>query len=187
MPSPAASTNSSKKLLRRFRRSRRGSVAVEFALVAPVFFALLFAIIEAAIVFFADQVLETIAENSARMVLTGQAQNAAYTQAQFKTYVCGQIPALFNCNNVYVDVESYAGVRQRDPQQPRSTAAAISSTTCSYSPGGAGNIVVVRLFYQWQLYVTGFGFNISNLNGNMRLLTGHGGVPERALLRAEPR
>ena len=66
MSSPAASTASVRKALRRFRRNRRGSAAVEFALVAPVFFALLFAIIETAIVFFAGQVLETITQNSAR-------------------------------------------------------------------------------------------------------------------------
>ena len=57
MPSPAASTASIRTVLRRFRRNRRGSAAVEFALVAPVFFALLFAIIETAIVFFAVEIL----------------------------------------------------------------------------------------------------------------------------------
>ena len=108
MPSPAASPTSLRKIFRRFRRSRRGSAAVEFALVAPVFFALLFAIIETAIVFFAGQVLETITQNSARMIMTGQAQTAGYSQAQFQTYVCSQIPALFTCGNVYVDVESYS-------------------------------------------------------------------------------
>jgi Flp pilus assembly protein TadG len=41
-----------------FVRNGRGSAAVEFALVAPVFFALLFAIIETAIMFFASQALE---------------------------------------------------------------------------------------------------------------------------------
>ena len=45
--------------MRRFRRNRRGSAAVEFALIATPFFALLFAIIETSIVFFAGQVLET--------------------------------------------------------------------------------------------------------------------------------
>src|SRR5271163_3188123 len=103
MPSRAHLTF--KNAWRRFRRNRRGSAAVEFALVAPVFFALLFAIIETAIMFFASQVLETITQESARMILTGQAQTASYTQAQFQTYVCSQIPALFNCNNLYVDVE----------------------------------------------------------------------------------
>src|SRR5882672_6640112 len=105
-PTPA-STVSFVTLLRRFRRNRKGDAAVQFALVAPIFFALLFAIIETALMFFATQVLETITQDSARMIMTGQAQSAAYTQAQFKTYVCTKIPALFTCGNVYVDVESY--------------------------------------------------------------------------------
>jgi len=64
MPSPAASLGRCPEYVAaRFRRSRRGSVAVEFALVAPLFFALLFAIIETAIVFFAGQVLETVTQN----------------------------------------------------------------------------------------------------------------------------
>src|SRR5215475_10340201 len=104
MSSPAAPTASFRTLLRRFGRNGRGSAAVEFALVAPVFFALLFAIIETALMFFASQVLETITQNSARMIFTGQAQTQAFTATQFKTFVCGQIPALFNCSNIYVDV-----------------------------------------------------------------------------------
>jgi Flp pilus assembly protein TadG len=169
MSSPAASTASVRKALRRFRRSRRGSAAVEFALVAPVFFALLFAIIETAIVFFAGQVLETITQNSARYIMTGQAQAAAFTATQFKTYVCNQIPALFTCGNVYVDVQSY----------PAFTTVAINSqidaaknfvNNMQYSPGAGGDIVVVRLFYQWPMFVTGLGYNISNLAGSKRLL-----------------
>ncbi|MEO8318201.1 MAG: TadE/TadG family type IV pilus assembly protein, partial [Bradyrhizobium sp.] len=39
MSSPAASA---RNILRRVRRNRRGSAVVEFALVAPMFFALLF-------------------------------------------------------------------------------------------------------------------------------------------------
>ena len=40
-----------------------------------------------------------------------------------------------------------------------------------YCPGKDGDIVVVRMFYQWQLFVTGLGFNIANLAGSKRLLT----------------
>ena len=134
-----------------------------------MFFALLFAIIETAIMFFAGQVLETVTQNSARMILTGQAQNATYTQSQFQTYVCSQIPALFNCGNIYVDVQSY-------PAFPHG---GISSqidgsgnfiNNMQYNPGGAGDIVVVRLFYPWPMFVTGLGYNISNMTGNKRLL-----------------
>jgi Flp pilus assembly protein TadG len=171
MPSPAASSAAVRKVLRRFRRNRRGSAAVEFALVAPVFFALLFAIIETAIVFFAGQVLETITQSSARMILTGQAQTAGYTQAQFKTYVCGQIPALFTCNNVYVDVQSYGNSFGNVTLNSQIDGTSNFVNNMQYNPGGPGQIVVVRLFYQWPLFVTGLGYNISNLAGSKRLLT----------------
>jgi hypothetical protein len=41
----------------------------------------------------------------------------------------------------------------------------------NYSPGNPGDIVVVRVFYQWPLFVTGLGYNIANLTGSKRLLT----------------
>ena len=197
MPSPAAPSIPSGNLLRRFRRNRSASAAVEFALVAPVFFALLFAIIETAIMFFASQVLETITQDSARVLMTGQAQTgqvgtcadpvtgapAPCTQATFKNYVCSQIPALFSCNGangIFVDVESY----------PPFTNVVINNqidasgnfiNNMQYNPGGACAIVVVRLFYQWPLFVTGLGYNIANMSGNKRLLSRHGRVQERTL------
>jgi Flp pilus assembly protein TadG len=170
MPSTAVPKATLRSVVRRFRCNRRGSAAVEFVLVAPVFFALLFAIIETALVFFASQVLENVTQNSARQILTGQAQTAGLTQAQFATYVCNQVPALFNCANIYIDVESY----------PAFSSVAINSqidgsnnfvNNMQYSPGGPGDIVVVRLFYQWPLFVTGLGYNISNLSGSKRLLS----------------
>jgi Flp pilus assembly protein TadG len=170
MPSSTVPKATLRSVVRKFHRNRRGSAAVEFALVAPVFFALLFAIIETALVFFASQVLETITQDSARQILTGQAQTAGLTQAQFKTFVCGKIPALFTCGNVYVDVQSY----------PAFSSVAINSqidgannfvNNMQYCPGNPGDIVVVRLFYQWPLFVTGLGYNISNLSGSKRLLS----------------
>jgi Flp pilus assembly protein TadG len=174
MPSPEVPTVRQPKargnLLRRFRRNRRGSAAIEFALVAPVFFALLFAIIETAIVFFAGQVLETITQNSARMIMTGQAQTGGYSQDQFHTYVCSQIPALFTCANVYVDVQSYTtftSVTITDPIDGSKNFV----NNMKYLAGGPGDIVVVRVFYAWPLFVTGLGYNISNLSGSSRLLS----------------
>jgi Flp pilus assembly protein TadG len=156
------------RLLRRFRRNRSGVTAVEFALVAPLFFGLLFAIIEVAMIFFASQVLETVTQDSSRFIMTGQAQGASYTQAQFKSYVCGQINALFDCTNgVYVDVRSY-------PSATGFSSVNITPITdptqVKWCPGKDGDVVVVRLFYQWQLFVTQLGFNASNLSNGKRLL-----------------
>jgi Flp pilus assembly protein TadG len=178
MPSPATSKVTFRSMLRRFRRGRGGSAAVEFALVAPLFFVLLFAIVEIALMFFASQVLETVTQNAARMVLTGQAQTGQLPACattctpaeQFKSYVCGQIPALFDCSQVYVDVQSYSNSFASVTLSSHIDAAGNFDPTMSYNPGGAGQVVVVRLFYQWPLFVTGLGFNISNLAGNKRLL-----------------
>jgi Flp pilus assembly protein TadG len=175
MPSPAASIASVNNALRRFRRNRRGSVAIEFAFVAPVFFVLLFAIIESAIVFLASQVLETGTQDSARLMYTHQAQDSAMTETMFKTDLCNRISMLFDCSgsnlaNLYVDVKVF----------PPGTAISITDPIVSGNltgpflyqlpPVGASNTVVVRVFYKWQLFVTSLGFNFANLTGSQRLL-----------------
>jgi Flp pilus assembly protein TadG len=171
MPSPAPSIAAVTGIFRRFRRNRRGTAAVEFALVAPVFFALLFAIIEVALMFFASQVLETITQNSSRQIFTGQAQAAAYPDgAHFKNaVVCPLIPAIFSCPNIYVDVKSYPAFTNVVINS-QIAAGSFDTSSLSYSPGQSCDIVVARLFYQWPMFVTGLGFNITNLNGNQRLL-----------------
>ncbi|MGJ5176800.1 TadE/TadG family type IV pilus assembly protein [Bradyrhizobium oligotrophicum] len=173
MQASASATSSIRRLLRRFRRNRRASAALEFALVAPIFFALLFAIIETALMFFAGQVLETATQDSARMILTGQAQSASYSKQDFADYVCNNtsVSVLFDCKKIYIDVKSYSSFGSVSiNSQIDNTGNFINNMT--YSPGAAGDIVVVRLFYQWPIFVTGLGYNIANLSGSMRLLVG---------------
>ena len=158
-------------LLRRFRRNRRGSAAVEFALVAPLFFGVLFAIIEMALVFFASQILETVTQDTARLIMTGQAQGAGFTQAQFKNAVCAKLVTMFDCvNGVSIDVQSYTAFSSINVTDPIDSGKNFVPPN-NYLPGGPGDIVVVRLFYKWPLFVTGLGFNVANLSGNKRLLT----------------
>jgi Flp pilus assembly protein TadG len=158
-------------ILRRFRRNRRGSAAVEFALVAPIFFAVLFAIIELALVFFASQMLETVTQDTSRLIMTGQAQNASYTQASFKDAVCAKLTVMFDCvNGVSIDVQSYKQFSTVDIADPIDAGKNFVPPN-NYLPGGPGDIVVVRLFYKWPLFVTGLGFNPANIAGNKRLLT----------------
>jgi Flp pilus assembly pilin Flp len=173
MSSPAA-PGSFRTALHSFRRNRRGSAAIEFALVAPVFFALLFAILETAIVFFAGQVLETVTQDSARKIMTGQAQTAKYTKAEFtETVVCptgALAKVLFNCDNLFIEAKSYPTFPDVTITEPIDGAKNFIPPT-DYCPGDGGDIVVVRMFYQWPLFVTGLGYNISNLAGSKRLLS----------------
>ncbi|HEY7844897.1 MAG TPA: TadE/TadG family type IV pilus assembly protein [Bradyrhizobium sp.] len=172
MSAPAASSASFMRLLRRFRRNRKAAAAVEFALVAPVFLALLFAILETALMFFASQVLESVTQQSARMVLTGQAQNSGWDKTAFQTYVCNQLPALFSCAKIAVDVKYYTSFSAVSFSLPVDNTGNLVSANLQYNPGGPGCTVVVQVYYPWQLFVTGLGYNIANYPNNQRLLIG---------------
>jgi Flp pilus assembly protein TadG len=155
---------------RRLIRQQDGAAAVEFGLVAAPFLALLFAIIETAIVFFAGQALETAVADSSRLIMTGQAQTQSFDATAFKNAVCAKIYGLFNCQNgIYVDVRtfsSFSSVTMPSPVDGQGN----FQNNFTYQPGGPGDIVVVRLFYQYPVYVSLLGFNLSNINGGKRLL-----------------
>jgi Flp pilus assembly protein TadG len=164
---------------RRFRGDRRGSAAVQFAFIAPLFFALLFAIIESSMVFFAGQILETGTADSARLFLTHQAQDTNMSAEDFKKDLCSRVAALFSCDKVYVDVKAYA------PNAPITISSPIDGSgnlikNFSYDTSKGGDTVVVRAFYEWPLFVTSLGFNMSDLTGSKKLLAA------TAAFRVEP-
>jgi Flp pilus assembly protein TadG len=159
-------------LVRRFLRRQDGATAVEFAMIAAPFIATVFAIIETALVFFADQTLETAAADSARLIMTGQAQSQSFDQGKFKAAVCARIYGLFDCTNgLFVDVKAYSAFSNiNNTQLPLDANGNLQSSGFGYQPGGPGDIVVVRLMYQWPTYVPQMGNNLSNMSGNKRLL-----------------
>lgn len=158
------------RVLRRFSRKDDGAAAVEFAMVAAPFLALVFAILETAIVFFAGQVLETAAADSARLIMTGQAQKGGLNQAQFKTEVCNRVFGLFDCaSGIKVDVRTYNSFNAADMSKPIDGSGNVTFTP-SYQPGSPGDIVVVRLLYEWPVWVSLLGLNLSDMAGNKRLL-----------------
>lgn len=156
---------------RRFVRQQDGSAAVEFALVAAPFLAMVFAIMETAVIFFAGQALETAGSDSARLIMTGQAQTAGYDQTAFKNAVCAKIYGLFNCaGGLYVDVKNYTSFSSVSTAKPVDANGNLQTGTFGYAPGTAGSIVVVRLMYQWPVYISLLGLNLSDTAGNKRLI-----------------
>src|SRR5215813_3936534 len=78
---------------RRLARSQDGVTAVEFGMVAAPFLALLFAICELGLVFFAGQTLETATADASRLILTGQA--VGFDATKFKGEVCKRLYGMF--------------------------------------------------------------------------------------------
>lgn len=162
------------KTVRRFAKGEDGVAAVEFGMVAAPFLALTFAIMETSLVFFAGQTLETAVADSARLIMTGQAQASAMSQDDFKTEVCKRIAGLFDCaGGMQIDVKAYASgstFADISSAKPIGPDGKLQTSTFGYQPGNACNIVVVRLMYQWPVYMSLLGFNLADLAGNKRLL-----------------
>jgi Flp pilus assembly protein TadG len=156
--------------LTRLKRNEDGATAVEFGLIALPFVALIFAILEVGLVFFAGQVLETAVADSSRLVLTGQAQNGNFDQNRFRQEVCNRTYGLFRCDaRMHVDVriaQNFANANLARPVDANGNLI----PNFGYNPGGPGDIVVVRILYEWPVIVPGLGNNLSNLSNGRRLM-----------------
>ncbi len=163
-------------LWRRLAHSTEAGTAIEFAIIAPVLFALVLSTLQLVLVFLAQAALETACEGSARYVLTGQAQtnfqgvynaqNQLITtpQQQFYNYVCAQMPSFMGCGYMFADVSSgssYSTVNLAEPTWTFDSNGNVNNTF-NYNPGTQGAIVVVRLYYFWPV-ISLLGFNITSV------------------------
>jgi len=149
---------------------RSGSAVIEFALIAPVFFLLIFALMEVGIIFFAQSTLQKAANDVARLIRTGQAQSGAMTQSQIHAAVCADISPLIPCDaNLRVDVESFSNFGGETFTPPLNASGNFNPDN-TYSPGTSCNVVLVRVFYGWTVFTPMLIPFLSNMNGNKHLL-----------------
>ena len=156
-----------------FARREDGAVAVEFAIVAAPFIALLLATVQTALAFFAGQVLESAVADSSRTILTGAAQSQSMSQTDFATAVCGKVQALFDCSKLMIDVQTATSFGAANTKMPTLTFDAKGNVTNAwlFRPGNPGDIVVMRVMYQWPVILGPLGFSLSNeANGNLLLM-----------------
>lgn len=154
-------------LLARFHADERGS-AVEFALVALPFFALLFAIIQTSLVIFASQALQTMTSDAARGLMTGQLQMAGTGVEGFRSALCNGSAIMFDCDKLMIQVQAFSDFAGADPD-------GFINADCfrldppppssCYVPGNAEDVVLVRVAYDWP-----FGLNLEDLRKKQTLV-----------------
>ncbi|MCF6291867.1 MAG: pilus assembly protein [Robiginitomaculum sp.] len=158
------------QLLKRFSRANNGATAVEFALIAAPFFFLLFAMLEIIMVFFVTVTMEHATMEVARTIRTGESQQAGQSSGDFLNAVCAEMNDLIPCNgNVSIDVRTYADFGDVNITTPIENGE-LNNAAFLYNPGEAGDIVVVRVFYTWEVQTPMIAVIFANLNDNHRLL-----------------
>ena len=154
----------------RFRRDESGVTAVEFGMVALPFLVLLFAILEVSLSFFSIMMVENAVETASRLVKTGQAQTAGFSETQFKQQICDKVFILPNCNTeLRLDVRTYNSFGDITLDSPVDADGEFTEDY-NFDMGSADQIIVVRAFYKWDLMNRIPGLGISNLSDGSLLI-----------------
>jgi Flp pilus assembly protein TadG len=164
---------------RAFIKDGRGATAVEFAMIGLPFLAIIAALLQAFLLFFAQSILENAVRVSARQILTGQAQtqdaslNQTQAMAAFHQTVCNNSAVLFTCTGLMVDVQVANGWSSANTGMPTLTYDTNGNVNNSwqFNPGNAGDIVVVRVMYLWPVFFGPIAFNMANqANGTREIM-----------------
>lgn len=156
---------------RRFRKDRSGASAIEFALVAGPFFALLIAVMEVSLVFFGSFTLENAVDRAGRMIRTGQAQEAGMNADAFKTAVCGNVHALFDCEGgLKVEVQRFDNFSGINGNLDSPLDNGELKNSYAFDMGNGGDVVIVRAFYEWGVMAKLPGVGLGNMPNGNRLL-----------------
>lgn len=143
-------------LLGRFKRDRKGVVAIEFAMVALPFLFFVFGIIGSGLYFFTDNGLQNAVETAARKIRTGQAQRTGMTVDQFRNEICAN-GTFLDCSKLRVLLQKGTDWSAISPQSCVSTTGTLvnssgnSSDPLEQYAGGAGEVVLVTACYEWDL------------------------------------
>jgi Flp pilus assembly protein TadG len=132
-----------------FSRDSGGATVVEFGFIAIPFIALMVAIVEIGLMYFADNALDSATAEASRLIRTGQAQTQGFDAVAFQSKVCDGVKPLFDCTGLKVDVrttQDFGSANIGTPLKPDGT---IDDSQLQYDDGQGGDIVVVRVYYQW--------------------------------------
>jgi Flp pilus assembly protein TadG len=160
-------------LLARFVGNRKGTTAIEFAVLAIPFALLVFAILESCISFGAQQLLANATDEIARQVRTGQLTAANLDQAKLQELLCNKVSIMVGPScalNIHFDLENYASFADAALARTRVVDGSLVTTGFDVKPGGPLTINMLRVFYEWPVMTDFMASMMSNLSGNKTLL-----------------
>lgn len=160
--------------------AEKGSAAIEFAFVAPVFFVLLMGTFEAAIMFFSQAALQNGMSDMGRFIRTGQVNCystsngacVAMTKEQFRTMLCGKISPLIACNDqLQIDIKNFTSYGTVTFTSPLKSDNTLDPTLNRYETGTACDVVLARAFYTWSVATPALAWFLVNMAGNKHLVS----------------
>jgi Flp pilus assembly protein TadG len=157
-----------------FQRDEQGATAVEFAFVAPILAFAVISLIQLGVLGMMITNVDAAVGEASRMIRTGQ-DGAATTAQQFEDQICAKIGGdIGDCR-----ARTEIGVRTY-PSFAAANAQANAAPDGSYTKGGPGDIVVVKVSYRWPAIMPYPGEGVGH-DGPTELI-----IPARAAFKNEP-
>jgi Flp pilus assembly protein TadG len=168
--------------LKRFARRKDGAAALEFAMVAPWFFLILIALLEISMIGFAQTNLDFAVSETARRIRTGQVQAEGLAGQAVEAEVCANLNRIMamGCGQLSVDVDSFDSFNAAGNPVPMVNGQ-LDQSQIGYQQTQAGEVVLVRGYYEWRIITPFFQQILGDLSGGRdRLLV------SSVLFRNEP-
>lgn len=160
-----------------FLHCTKASSAIEFAMVVPLFLAVVFSIFEVGYVFLTDLALESGLTNAARLVRTGQsisgganAAEIAKAKSDFKSAIHDGTYGLIKLANLNVEVHEFADYDSGSNLPNLLNGSGKLKNNPTFDTGAGGSIIVVRTTYVYDI-INPFGkaIQLSNYGDNQYL------------------
>ncbi|WP_235561483.1 TadE/TadG family type IV pilus assembly protein [Brevundimonas sp. Root1279] len=160
-----------RRRLRRFAGDQDGSTLVEFAFVIFPFFFMVFAILEVALIFTVNSVLENATIETGRLVRTGQARAADMGAVEFENSLCSRMSIFAGeCpDRVSIDVRVIPQFKAVPPDP--TSGGAFDPSGLSYANGLPGDLILVRVWYKHPLVTAFMSPALSRMSDGTALLT----------------
>lgn len=161
---------------------RDGAAAMEFALVIIPLFWMIFGMAEFGAMSMVQTNLDSALSAAGRKIRTGSAQTTGMTKAQLEAEICANLNKIMTLScpgNLFLDVDRYDSFANVGNGTPTNNGA-MDQTQLGYTPGGADEVILVRAYYQWDIFTPLFGSIFANMADGKRL------VVSSMLFRNEP-
>lgn len=141
--------------------NRSGAAALEFAMVGPIFIAIILSIIELGLNMTKIAMLDYAVSNASKFIYTGAVQDGTPTQSEIADFICNKAVVFTNCrNNIAVEltpITAFSAPPTNDAPCLDSDADPALAPTVAYSTGNGSQIMFIRVCITTDILTPGLG------------------------------
>lgn len=138
--------------IRNWWRGQEGVTAVEFSLLALPLVVMVIGTIEVALMFTTQSLLEASTSTAARLIRTGQIQQAGGDPEElFRDAVCDFASLLIPCGDIQFQVDNLEQFGDADEMPEAEFDEDGNLQNQGFDPGGVNAVVMIRVAYQYSI------------------------------------